>query len=145
MSMYLATLLLAWGAGLLTVCTVLFLHFETTLFLELLLTLKRLGWRKSHPMWQDAGLEYLTPGQTQVWLVMAETRGWLGRGLSHILTCPGCLSVHASFWTAALLLLLLPPDTLITTKACLAFLLSGPATWPWLANRLMRKPHTKAP
>lgn len=140
--MLLATLLTIWSAGLLTVCTVLFLHFETTLFLELLLTLKRIGWRKGHPMWNDPVMEYMTPSQIQMWIIMAETRRWVGRGLSHILTCPGCLSVHVSFWTAALSLLLMPADTLSSTKACLTFLLVCTLTWPWLANRLLRKPHS---
>lgn len=129
----------AWLAGLLACCSVLHIWFTTTIGVEIAILFRdvlKVEWLK------DAKLETMNRQDFTVCLIGCELRGQLSRRLVHILGCPGCLSVHVSFWLACLDAVLLRryvgyepavQDHAIYVLVCLL-------TWPWLACHLTRTP-----
>ena len=139
MTPHLPDIVCAWLAGLLAVCSFLHCWFKTALPCELLLLLKQFGWRKGSGFWPSEGEEpqeehTMTRSDWDMWLNMCVVDGSLPRRLVHVALCPGCLSVHASYVVAVLVLLVWSPDA--SLRFMLGFVIAGPCTWVWASNRL---------
>jgi len=131
--------IVAWLVGLLACCSCLHIWFTTTIGVEIAILFRdvfKVVWLK------DVKLENMSRQEFMVCLIGCEVRGNLSRRFVHILGCPGCLSIHVSFWLACLDVIILrryvgyepaAQDHVIYVLVCLL-------TWPWLVCRLTKTP-----
>jgi hypothetical protein len=99
--------------------------FTTNLQIHLVQLLHGLGYKKSDSEFWDVG----TP--IHLW-TKADLDNWklksLPAWLDELTSCPGCLSMHISFWTA----LFLSALTVLSDK--LTFFLLAWFSWPYISN-----------
>lgn len=131
-------ILLAWLFVLFSVLTGLLVHFDSSLTRELFGLLRRVGWRKQHPMWAGAKVEAMLQSEFVTWLSLCCVSGWLPALLVKIITCPICLSVHLSFWLAVVVGC--ATAAWAESWPVLLFVLACPLTVPWVAMRLRTGP-----
>jgi hypothetical protein len=100
----LITVVLAWLLGREIASSCLFWWFKTSLPVELSQILRTLGWQKRNAEFWPDDIEYMywTRPQWELWLVtkVADRYGNFGDKVITLLSCPGCLSFHISFWCA---------------------------------------------
>jgi hypothetical protein len=110
-----------WLAGLTITYSILMWWFSTALPVHLLELLRFMGIkRKNADFWSvplPGGLRndlaYFTRKDVEEWM-----QSHLPSKIKELLSCPGCMSAHVSFWTAAALQLFLPQYSLPFFLAC---------------------------
>jgi hypothetical protein len=131
MTLVYCDLFVLWVCGLLTCCSFLHLWFTTTLGAELALL--------AFPADVTRDLPEATRRDFDTWLNVMCGLGKLSRRLVHILQCPGCLSVHVSFWVGVFCGFVGWAYGVLDSWNIPAFTLTCVGTWPWLVHRLRRE------
>lgn len=130
-------LILYWVVGCFAAASIMMWWFNTALGVHLLELVRWLGFKKKNahfwsvPVDNDLrnDLSDFTKSDFDDWLFDK-----LNPKLAELLTCPGCLSAHVSFWVAALIQVLLPTYSLeLFLASCLS--------WPVLVNILLNMTH----
>lgn len=117
--------------GALTVSSMLMCWFNTNLPIHIVHVLKILGWRKHDTkIWEsDTPIEFWTKVDLTSWKQRV-----LPAWLDELTECPGCLSVHFSFWFALFI-------SAITWRGAESFVLFVLACggWPYISNIALAK------
>jgi hypothetical protein len=115
-------------AGSFIVGSIMMWWFNTNLPIHVVQILKLAGFNKSKPEFysSDTPIEFWTKVDFDEWK-MKQLPVWL----DELLACPGCLSMHISFWVALFITLLAKHDALFF------FLAWG--GWPYISNYYLVK------
>lgn len=111
--------------------------FNTNLPIHVAYMCRRLGVKKSDPeFWESptmTPMQYWTKTDFDAWKIRA-VPAWL----DELTSCPGCLSMHISFYCALFITCAMPRDP----YSVLFFFLAW-GGWPYIGNYLLKKLNTK--
>lgn len=128
------TSILLFIIGQLIVCSLVMAWFSSHLPIHVFHMLKRLGLRKDDAALWNALPEFASTHDDWVtWMALNFPRGWWGKVIAELLTCPICISFHISFWTGVGISTV---AFLFTGYAEYFFLIPiGAGCWPFIANK----------
>ena len=114
--------------GSLVVGSIMMWWFNTNLPIHVVQILKLVGFNKNKPEFyqSETPIEYWTKVDFDNWK-QVNIPAWL----DELTACPGCLSMHISFWTALFF-------TLLAKENILFFFLAW-GGWPYIGNYLLAK------
>lgn len=115
-------------AGSLMVSSIMMWWFNTNLPIHVIQILKLIGFNKNKPEFyqSETPVEFWTKVDLDEWK-MKHMPPWL----DELLSCPGCLSMHISFWTSVFV-------TVLSKNNALFFFLAW-GGWPYISNYLLAK------
>lgn len=136
-------MIVSWFAGLAIVASVLMWWFNTALLVHILEIFRAVGIKRKNaefwsvPLYGSSSLRndlaYFTKNDVDAWM-----QTHFHPKMAELLSCPGCLSAHVSFWTAAALQPFLSEYSIPFFVVCWL-------GWPGLANVLLAQSRSVSP